>query len=204
MKKVIIFMFVVVGLCFAQENTAPSGGTSAVRKADTAKTADKMSEKEKKKYAELPAGYRGISVGMGFEEVKKALTEDPVFGYRGERDISLLPTPNRTLIETAGSMNIKRSWFQFYEDKLYIIIIQMDTDKIDYYSVYSALTEKYGEPALIDPKRAVWKNESVSLTLERPLAVKYIDLAVFNGLLEKSGTEKVASDIMREEFIHDF
>ena len=175
-----------------------------MRKADTAKTADKMSEKEKKKYAELPAGYRGISVGMGFEEVKKALTEDPVFGYRGERDISLLPTPNRTLIETAGSMNIKRSWFQFYEDKLYIIIIQMDTDKIDYYSVYSALTEKYGEPALIDPKRAVWKNESVSLTLERPLAVKYIDLAVFNGLLEKSGTEKVASDIMREEFIHDF
>lgn len=198
MKKVIVVMFLFLNLCFAQENT--SGKTTDMQKPEKMKT----DGKEKKEYAELPAGYRNISIGMGFEEVKQALKEDAIFGYRGERDISLLPTQNRTLIETSGSMNIKRSWFQFYEDKLYIIIIQMDTDKIDYYSIYSALTAKYGEPSLIDPKRAVWKNENVSLTLERPLAVKYIDLAVFNELLEKSSTDKAFSDVLREKFINDF
>ena len=138
------------------------------------------------------------------DAVKEALLKDPIFGYRGERDISLLPGKNRSLIETRGSSNIKRAWFQFYEDNLYIIIIQMDTDKIDYYSMYSALTSKYGEPLSIDPKRAIWKNETVSMILERPLAIKYIDLKVFNELLEKSQTDKAYSDILREEFINDF
>lgn len=181
MKKLIAFvLFFYCSFCFSQEKT------------------------EEKKYKEIPSGYREISLGMGFEEVKAALKEDSTFGFKGERDISLLPTQNRILIETSGALHIKRAWFQFYEEKLYVIIIQMDTDKIDYYSVYSALTEKYGEPALLDPKRSIWKNENVSLTLERPLTVKYIDLKVFNELLEKSKTDKNFNNIMREDFINDF
>ncbi|UTC62424.1 hypothetical protein E4O00_12655 [Treponema sp. OMZ 788] len=155
-------------------------------------------------FAELPSGYRGIILGMNADSAKDALLKDSIFGYRGERDVSLLPGKNRSLIETKGSSNIKRAWFQFYEDSLYIIIIQMDTDKIDYYSMYAALSAKYGEPLSIDPKRAIWKNETVSMILERPLAIKYIDLKVFDALLEKSQTDKAYSDILREEFINDF
>jgi len=186
MKKLFFcIVFILIGFAFSEE---AESNKEILKKTETEK------KEEKPEFAELPAGYREISLGMNMDAVKEALLKDPIFGYRGERDISLLPGKNRSLIETRGSSNIKRAWFQFYEDNLYIIIIQMDTDKIDYYSMYSALTSKYGEPLSID----------VSMILERPLAIKYIDLKVFNELLEKSQTDKAYSDILREEFINDF
>ncbi len=163
---------------------------------------DKTSEEET--YSELPTGYRDISLGMDFEAVKDALKKDSVFGYRGERDISLLAGENRTLIATTGSYFIKRAWFQFYENKLYVIIIQMDTDKIDYYTIYSTLSSKYGGPKTLDPKKSVWVGESVSMFLERPLIIKYIDVTTFNSILEKYKDEKAYSDILREDFINEF
>lgn len=197
MKK-LFFCLVLACFSFSFAEDAKSNQSSVEGK-NTASLEEKVSE-----FVELPMGYRDVSLGMNSDSVKEALLKDSIFGYRGERDISLLPGKNRSLIETKGSSNIKRAWFQFYADSLYIIIIQMDTDKIDYYSMYSALTTKYGEPVSIDPKRAVWKNEKISMILERPLAVKYIDLTVFNELLEKSQTDKAYSDILREDFINDF
>ncbi|UTC76558.1 hypothetical protein E4O04_00380 [Treponema sp. OMZ 799] len=199
MKKLFFYIvFILIGTVFAQEASLEQ------KTPENKNEAAKKLEETDLVFAELPAGYREISLGMSMDAAKEALLKDSIFGYRGERDISLLPGKNRSLIETKGSSNIKRAWFQFYEENLYIIIIQMDTDKIDYYSMYSALTSKYGEPLSIDPKRAVWKNETVSMILERPLAIKYIDLKVFNELLEKSQTDKAYSDILREEFINDF
>lgn len=187
----IIFFF--LSFCFTQENSeAGSSYNTGV-----------SGQAEKTVFSELPQGYRDIMLGMDIESVKTALKADGIFGYRGERDVSLMAGKNRSLIETAGQSNIKRAWFQFYDEKLYVITIQMNTDKIDYYSVYSALCKKYGEPNTLDPKRSIWKNENVAMILERPLTLKYIDLAVFNGLIEKSKTDKAYTDILREEFIND-
>ncbi len=165
---------------------------------------DKNENSEEDAYSELPTGYRNLVLGMDFESAKEALKKDGIFGYRGERDISLLPGKNRTLIETSGSLYIKRAWFQFYENKLYIISIQMDTDKIDYYTVYTTLTEKYGEAKTIDPKKSIWKSESVSMILERPLIIKYIDMPTFTSIIEQHKDEKAYSDILREDFINGF
>ena len=154
--------------------------------------------------AALPAEYRSIRLGMGIDAVKEALKQDAVFGYRGERDVSLLPTENRSLIESAGSYFISRSWFQFYKDNLYTMIFKLNTDTLDYYSVYSKFCEKYGEPASINPQRAVWENEHTRVVIERPLIVKYIDLMVFNELISQSTTEKAASETNRQNFIDGF
>ncbi len=154
--------------------------------------------------AALPAEYRSIRLGMGIDAVKEALKQDAVFGYRGERDVSLLPTENRSLIESAGSYFISRSWFQFYKDNLYTMIFKLNTDTVDYYSVYSKFCEKYGEPASINPQRAVWENEHTRVVIERPLIVKYIDLMVFNELISQSTTEKAASETNRQNFIDGF
>lgn len=154
--------------------------------------------------AALPAEYRSIRLGMGIDAVKEALKQDAVFGYRGERDVSLLPTENRSLIESAGSYFISRSWFQFYKDNLYTMIFKLNTDTIDYYSVYSKFCEKYGEPASINPQRAVWEDEHTRVVIERPLIVKYIDLTVFNELISQSTTEKAASETNRQNFIDGF
>ena len=154
--------------------------------------------------APLPAEYRGIQLGMNIDAAKEALKKDAVFGYRGERDVSLLLTENRSLIESAGSFFISRSWFQFYKDNLYTMIFKLNTDTVDYYSVYSKFCEKYGEPASINPQRAVWEDTHTRIVIERPLIVKYIDLTVFNELLSQSTTEKAASDTNRQNFIDGF
>ncbi len=152
----------------------------------------------------LPSAYRNIQLGAHIDTVKTELKNDPVFGYRGERDLSLLPTKNRSLIQTAGSFFIARAWFQFYNESLYTMIFKLNTDAIDYYSIYSQFCKKYGEPTSLNPSRAIWENETVRLVIERPLIVKYIDLTVFNELLNKSGTEKAASEKNRKNFIESF
>ena len=72
----------------------------------------------------LPSGYGGIQLGMTIEQVKEILQKNPQFGYRGERDVSLLPGENRVLIETDSSVSapysfLTQCWFQFYDGKLY-------------------------------------------------------------------------------------
>ena len=92
-----------------------------------------MGKSEKQEKTALPTEYRSIRLGMDIDAVKEALKQDAVFGYRGERDVSLLPTENRSLIESAGSYFISRSWFQFYKDNLYTMIFKLNTDTVDYY-----------------------------------------------------------------------
>lgn len=154
--------------------------------------------------AGLPAEYRGIQLGMTIDTVKEALKKDAIFGYRGDRDVSLLPVENRSLIESAGFSFISRSWFQFYKENLYTMIFKLNTDIIDYYSIYTRFCERYGEPLAINPQRAVWEDEHTRIVIERPLIVKYIDLTVFNELLSKSTTEQAASSVNRQSFIDGF
>jgi len=154
--------------------------------------------------AELPTSYRGLHLGMGLEEAQDALLADGLFGYRGERDLSLLPGDSRTLIETAGPSFIRRSWFQFHEGTLWSMIFTLDPGRIDYYSIYTTLVAKYGEPHSLNPSRARWADDRVILTLERPLTIKYLDAVVFETLLAESFAGRAASDILREEFLEDF
>lgn len=156
------------------------------------------------KGSSLPSSYRSISLGMDIESVKTALSKDGIFGYRGERDVSLLPFANRSLIETAGPSFIRRSWFQFLDDKLYVMIFRLDPDRLDYYSLYSSLVSKYGEPKELNPAKALWDDGAVTLTLERPLTVKYVDTKAFQSIIDADTTGKAASDILREEFIGEF
>lgn len=158
-------------------------------------------------YAEdtpLPDTYRSLTLGMDVDSVKEQLKKDSLFGYRGDRDVSLLHSENRVLIETAGPSFIARSWFQFHEDHLYVMIFRLNTERIDYYSMYTTLVKKYGEPDSLDPRRALWSDERVTLTLERPLTVKYVDNVVFAGLIEADTTGRAMSDVLREEFLSDF
>ncbi|UTC48788.1 hypothetical protein [Treponema vincentii] len=204
---VIFLIFIAIQPLAAAESPTPVVGQS---NQDTPQSESenqivsptKTSEQQDK--TTLPAEYRSIKLGMGIDAVKDALKQDSVFGYRGERDVSLLPTENRSLIESAGSYFISRSWFQFYKDNLYTMIFKLNTDTVDYYSVYSKFCEKYGEPASINPQRAVWEDEHTRVVIERPLIVKYIDLTVFNELISQSTTEKAASETNRQNFIDGF
>lgn len=155
---------------------------------------------------ELPSGYKNIRLGMSLEETKEALIKDTDFGYHGDRDVSLLPGENRILIETdaergLGSNFLTRCWFQFSNDSLYIITINMNRERIDYYSVFKTLRDKYGEPENISPQAATWKNDSVTLSLEKPLTLKYIDNETFRNLQNSSNISPSAKEATQKMFL---
>ena len=100
-----------------------------------------------------PAGFAEIEMGMGLERVKELLKGDSQFNFRGDPDVSLLASPNESLIETEGTSFIDRAYFQFHQGKLYTIILSLDPERIDHYTMYSTLVERYGEPSSLDPLR---------------------------------------------------
>ena len=153
----------------------------------------------------IPNGYGKIKLGMSVDAVKDALKSERGFGYRGDRDVSLVPSTQQTLIETDGSAAaysfFERCWFQFDDDKLTAITINLNRAKIDYYSVFSSLCEKYGNPNSISPEKSVWSDDSVIMSLEKPLSLKYIDAEAFNEKLEDAETQKTVSEQLRDEFL---
>jgi len=174
--------------------TKSAGNASASTTKAAAKTTTAASP------AAVPSSYRKLTLGSSMDGVKQALLADHLFGYRGERDVSMLSGENRTLIETFGSSFIVRSWFQFSDDKLYIMTFNLDAEKVDYYSIYSHLVEKYGEPVTMDPRKSVWTDGKVTMSLERPLTLKYVDDEIFAKLLERIRPER-RHPILRERVL---
>jgi len=150
---------------------------------------------------EPPRGFRSIELGMQLEQVKQLLLADPLYDYRGDPDISLLPQPPQTLIETTGSSFVQRAYFQFDQDRLFIMILAMDPERFDYYTLFSTLSEKYGQPESLNPTEAVWRFEGLRLSLERPLSVKYIDSVVFERLKQEGQVQEDLWEISKENFL---
>lgn len=156
----------------------------------------------------LPRGYRNISLGMTLEETKDSLLKDSSFGYHGDRDVSLIPGSTKVLIETDattghGSPFLERCWFQFFDDSLYIITININSSKMDYYSVFTTLTEKYGKPTSLNPQSATWTDDDVTMSLEKPLTLKYIDKEVFKLTQNYSNINTSPEEQTREMFLDE-
>ena len=156
----------------------------------------------------LPRGYKNITLGMSLEETKDSLLKEPDFGYHGDRDVSLIPNSSKTLIETdaergIGSNFLTRCWFQFTFDELYIITINVNPERMDYYSIFTKLVEKYGEPTSFNPQSATWKNDEVTMSLEKPLTLKYIDNKLFEQTQNYSNIEASPAEITQEMFLNE-
>jgi hypothetical protein len=152
----------------------------------------------------LPRIFREISLGMSLEDLKTALLKDTMFSFRGDRDVSLLPAREQSLVETTGLSFVKRAFFQLRDGRLFIMAFTLNTDLVDHYSVFTSLTEKYGQPDSLSPQQAVWESENTRIALERPLTVKYIDREVFNAIIGESQTVESHEIRQRQEFLDGF
>ncbi len=152
----------------------------------------------------LPRGFRNLTLGMEIDAAKEALKKDGYFHYRGDPDVTMLPRPNYSVIESDGVTFIDRGFFQFHEKNLYIIILLLNDEKVDYYSLYTTLRDKYGEPDYLDPKQMVWENELTRMALERPLQIKYIDRDVFEQLQKEGRAEESMERMMQDSFLEEF
>jgi hypothetical protein len=151
-----------------------------------------------------PSSFRGIALGMPVDQVKALLRQDALFRYRGDPDVSFLPSSGESLIETEGSSYIRRAYFQFADGALYVFIIVLDTARLDHYGLFTAFSAKYGPPASFDPREAVWQSDAVRFSLERPLTVKYIDRRVFEAQAARGAAQEDLELLSRERFIEQF
>ena len=72
---------------------------------------------------------------------------------------------------------------------------------MDHYSVFTALCKKYGDPVSLSPEKSVWKDENYSMSLERPLTLKYMNQKVFDDLQNKSLVSPSGREITRDMFL---
>lgn len=157
-------------------------------------------------FENLPKGYKDITLGMSLEETKTELIKDSDFGYHGDRDVSLTPNKKQYIIETdassgLGSNFLEQCYFQFNQDSLYIITINLNKERMDYYSIFKTLSEKYGNPNSVNPKLARWEDEEVIVTLEKPLCLKYMDKKTFNELQNYSNISESANEQTKKLFL---
>ena len=152
---------------------------------------------------DLPNGYREIRLGMSLEQVKENLQEDAIFNYRGERDVSLLTGKNQTIIETSSESWLENCWFQFYNDELYSIIINFNPEYFDYNTIYNTLTDSYGIHSEMDPKRVVWETAAITMSLEKPISVKYLDNYIFEDIRDLSMIKETKMEETRQSLLED-
>jgi hypothetical protein len=151
-----------------------------------------------------PGSFRGISLGMTVDQVKAILLNDALYRYRGDPDVSFLPSSGESLIECEGSSYLDRAYFQFAGGALYVFILVLDPTKLDHYSLFTAFNEKYGPPTSFNPREAVWQSEAFRFSLERPLTVKYIDRRVFDAQVARGAAQQDLELLSRERFIEQF
>jgi hypothetical protein len=196
------YLLVLAGLLGAAPVVAQTGPEQSAGSPQAEQEAPGAGNAEEK--PELPRVYRELSLGMGLEDVKKALQEDGLFNFRGDRDVSFLPLGEQNLVETTGFSFIKRALFQFRSGKLFAMAFTMNTELVDHYSIFTVFVQKYGEPDILDPQQAVWESRDTRIAIERPLTVKYMDMPVFNELLDAAQTKESQDLRLREDFLHGF
>jgi len=152
----------------------------------------------------LPRQFREISLGMDLDSLKEALQKDDLFSFRGDRDVSFLPTREESLVETTGPSFVRRAFFQLRDGNLFIMSYTLNTGMMDHYSMFTNLVDKYGDPTYIDPKEAVWETEDTRVTLERPLTIKYIDKKTFDDIISESTLIQSRRVRERQEFLNEF
>lgn len=161
-------------------------------------------QEESEGIAGLPRQFRQFYLGMDIDELKTNLLSDNYFNFRGDRDVSFLPVREQSLVETTGSSFISRAFFQLRDSSVFIMSFSLNTNIIDYYSVFTQFTQKYGEPSYLDPRIAVWEMEETRIAIERPLTVKYIDKIVFDDIVNESGLIESGQVQLRKDFLNEF
>jgi hypothetical protein len=161
-------------------------------------------EGEERTVSELPDGYRSHRLGMSLEDVKGTLLIDPRFDFRGDPDVSVRRSGDQSLIVSRGKTFIDTAYFQFDEGRLYLITLELNREKIDFFTMQSRLTGNYGAPDTISPEGMSWSDDSVRISLEYPLTIKYLDLMTFNRFMEDKVRRKSFEEISRTKFLEDF
>ena len=152
----------------------------------------------------VPDRFTSLVLGEGLENVKTTLQSHPLFRYQGDPDVSLVPIDRQPIIEAQGRGFMESGIFQFRDERLYSIILRINEKQLDYFTMYTYLKEKYGEPDYLDPQQSYWEQNGRRMILEKPVVVKYLDMDVFNRIREEGAARESTSNYSRELFLNNF
>jgi len=142
------------------------------------------------------AGYLGIHIGMSRDQVLAAAESNDVITVPKNRDVDFFPVEEREIITLSVKPEIPFIYLQFFDDVLYAITVIFDERYMDYYTLSSALAERYGEYTSLTPQWRQWRLDRVTVKVEKPAVVKYIALhdfleaASFEGNVSEFDMEK--------------
>ncbi len=182
-KKIhIILFFLSASVLFAEESTDTFKRKIVPRIIDRRDVLFDEGASQSLADVALPFGFTNIYLGITFEEATKAISANRYFQAFEEPDIYTVPQGVDRVILVYGSLDtrtdyqfIREGYFQFNEnDELISINLYLNTDVLDYFTLYQLHEQKYGTPEMLNPQKAEWINADVTISLEKPLTVKYL------------------------------
>jgi hypothetical protein len=200
----LIILIFVSGMFFSETISAQNTAAKDMSAGTTDEIQDRADAAADSSPEQLPSGFINILLGQSMEELEDELFENPYFDYRGKPDVDMRISKERSLIECSGFSYVKKGYFQFYKDRLIIITVIIDETELDYFSFYTSLEKKYGKPDHLNPDGVYWDNGVISMTLEKPLSVKYMDKKSFQEIKDKSAASETRMKILKEDFIETF
>jgi hypothetical protein len=138
---------------------------------------------------------------MAYQAAYDTLVGNPALDYRGKPDVSMSPGREEKIIESRGGRYIQRGVFQFREEKLFTIILEMNPLQLDYFTLFTSFSQRYGDPKSLDPNQAIWEDASVRLILEKPCTVKYLDRPVIDAIIQSATVKAARQEETRQQFI---
>jgi hypothetical protein len=151
--------------------------------------------------AAISKGYDKLVLGMAYQAAYDTLVGNPALDYRGKPDVSMSPGREEKIIESRGGRYIQRGVFQFREEKLFTIILEMNPLQLDYFTLFTSFSQRYGDPKSLDPNQAIWEDASVRLILEKPCTVKYLDRPVIDAIIQSATVKAARQEETRQQFI---
>lgn len=148
-----------------------------------------------------PWGYGELKLGESYERIRELLEQSNDFQYNSQR---MSWTADSPTISAEGRGHIRKGYFQFHDQKLYSIILVLDENKLDYYTLFNTFEKRYGAFSELSPAQVKWTGNSSSLALEKPLTVKYLDLELHRQFLDTSMVDKAEGEVSREGFLEKF
>lgn len=178
-----VFLFTVAALLFAQQGNDTASSELPGDQAE----ASSVEEYENENFLVedppieqvvadrvLPIGFLELQLGSGKDFINQALIESDYFLYNGEPEISFRSPDQEYVFDAAGRAFIDRALFQFENELLKGIDIYFNKSKIDYYSLHTTFTTKYGDPDLVHPRFMVWENARVLIRISKEIRIQYI------------------------------
>lgn len=147
------------------------------------------------------AGFDNLFIGMDYQSALEALDSSDNFIYNSQMPMWINDNP---VIAANGKGFVDKGYFQFYNGILYSITIELNKNRIDFFTMFMQLQAKYGKYKSFSPTIVRWEDENALLSLERPLTLRYLEKATHSQLLESSKTKKSQAQKKREDFLEQF